>query len=65
MLYYLNKKTRTLHIGGYCRYTMNVPKEYLSFSTEDAAISYAGLAIKICKLCQDEKEKRLRMSEYK
>lgn len=65
MLYYLNQNTKTLHIGGYCRHTNTIPKDYLSFSTEDAAISYGGLTIKRCMLCQREKEKRLTLSEYK
>jgi len=59
-IYFLNTKTGTLHIKGYCKFTKSPPYEIAFFNTEDEALSYGGTAIKMCKNCQKKKEEQLK-----
>lgn len=60
MKYYLNPKSGTLHIEGYCRFTRPVPKEYLEFDSEEEA---DRIFTRRCKSCQKKKEEVLRKIE--
>ena len=58
MKYLYNKKTRTLHIKGFCHHTKGLNSDYLPFDTESEALAYDGRAVSLCKLCEREREKR-------
>ena len=58
--YVLNPQNGKIHIVGYCHFTNPHPKEWKGFSTEEEARSfYGGQSAGICKLCLNEREKRL------
>ena len=59
-MFLYNTKTDKLHIKGYCRFTKGKVIDYVPFDTEDEAIAYDGRATSLCKLCQTEREKRMR-----
>ncbi len=57
----LNEDTGNLHIVGFCPHTTVAhPNHIKYFDTEDDAHHYAGQKIMVCKLCQKEKEKRMK-----
>lgn len=56
MIHYLNVKSGTLHIEGYCRFADPAPKEYLKFNSEEEAYSYGGLSVGLCKFCQKKRQ---------
>lgn len=53
-MYILNKKTGTLHIENMCHYLK--PYNFKLFNTEQEAKEYAGKHIKMCKVCEKNKE---------
>lgn len=59
--YLFNPNTGTLHIYGFCCHAKHTPAHYKCFDTEQEVYQYAGRAVKICKICQKEKEERIRM----
>ena len=53
-------RSTKIHIVGYCHFTNPHPKEWKGFSTEEEARSfYGGQSAGVCKLCLNEREKRL------
>ena len=56
--YFLNTKTGTLHIKGYCH--VSLPYNIKWFDTEAEAYSFAGRSIKPCKICERTKEHKLK-----
>ncbi len=59
--YMLNEDTGNLHIVDFCCHTRTTrPTHIKYFDTEDDAYHYAGQKIMMCKICQKEKEKRLK-----
>lgn len=58
--YFLNTSTSTLHITGYCHCTDSLPYDIEWFESEEEAHVFAGRMIKPCKICDKEKEKRLK-----
>ena len=57
-LYILNLKTGTLHIENMCHHMK--PYDYKKFKTEQQANEYAGKHLRMCKLCERNKEKALK-----
>ena len=57
--YLYNPGTHTLHIVGYCCHTNGIKPEYKPFNTENEALAYDGRGVRMCKICQKEREKRL------
>lgn len=55
--YFLNVGTGTLHRAGFCHHS---PVNIKWFETEEEAYKSEGKYVKPCKLCEREKEKRLR-----
>ena len=60
--YIYNKTTGTLHIEGYCHHGKIINKDprYAIFKTEDEALAYDGRAVRMCKICQKQREKNLK-----
>ena len=60
--YYLNEKTGKYHIKGYCQFTKGINIDYKVFSTEDEVLAYGGNSVCICKICNNEREKKIKES---
>lgn len=58
--YILNANTGALHIADFCYQTKVSMAKPKIFETEEEAYAYGGKFIHMCKLCEREKEKRLR-----
>lgn len=56
--YIYNLKTHTLHIEGYCHYAKKgLPVSMKVFNSENEALAYDGRSVRLCKLCQKQREK--------
>lgn len=51
-----NKKSRRLHIEGYCPHSVG-NTGYIVFDSEDEALAFDGRAVSMCRLCQNKREK--------
>ena len=49
--YFLNTKTNKLHIFGKCHHSNSLPSNIKYFDTENDAVTYAGRAMSMCKIC--------------
>lgn len=58
-IFLYNEKTHRLHIKGYCCHVKG-KTGFLEFDSEDKALAYDGRAVGMCKLCQKERERRMR-----
>ena len=57
-LYLYNEKTRLLHIRDCCPH--GIQCEMKPFDSEDEALSYAGRALGVCKICAEKRDAILR-----
>lgn len=57
--YIYNPKTNCLHIEGCCCHAKPMP-EYIVFNNENEAVEYDGRAVKVCKICQKNRDKNKR-----
>ena len=55
--YIYNPKTNCLHIEGCCCHAKPRP-EYIIFNSENEAVEYDGRAVKVCKICQKNRDKK-------
>ena len=58
LLYLYNEKTRLLHIRDCCPHSIQCDMK--PFESEDEALSYAGRAMGICKICAEKRDVILR-----
>lgn len=58
--YLFNPNTHTVHIKGFCYHTKGLCPSYIAFNAEIEPSAYDGRAVGMCKLCQKEREKKLR-----
>ena len=58
--FFYNEKTHCLHIVGHCRESKCLPYNVRFFDSEKDALAYDGRSVRMCKMCQDEREKRER-----
>lgn len=54
-IYFFNKDSKTLHIKGLCKNSVN--RYYKIYETEQEAIQENGRYIHMCMKCENEKEK--------
>ena len=49
--YFLNLKTGTYHIKGYCKDAKVLPYNAIEFQNEEEVIAYGARSVKFCKNC--------------
>lgn len=64
-IYIYNKKTRTLHIKGYCCYAISSANDpsYKEFETEDDVKNFTNGDYRMCRSCLKKRDKILSQSK--
>ena len=59
--YFVNSKTRCMHVEGFCKDSKVHPFEAKYFETEDKARAYYGAtSVRMCKNCQKKIDQMMR-----